>query len=133
MEKLIIYTSTTCPYCKNFKKELDKENIKYEEKITKDHQEEWDKVTSFTGMAMFPTVLYKNNYYIAGRDFGTPHNFIQQMKSYKDYKFNTNEVTLQKVKTLTYNINMAFGRLDQLIRRMENKLNIKEDEHKSTD
>ena len=55
------------------------------------------------------------------------------MKSYKDYKFNTNEVTLQKVKTLTYNINMAFSRLDQLIRRMENKLNIKEDEHKSTD
>ena len=40
-------------------------------------------------------------------------------------------ITLEKVKTLSYSINMAFGRLDQLLRQIETKLN-KEDEHKST-
>ena len=35
------------------------------------------------------------------------------------------------MKTFNYNINMAFGRLDQLLRQIETKINT--DEHKSTD
>ena len=40
---------------------------------------------------------------------------------------------LEKIKTLNYSIHMAFGRTDQLLRQIENKLNIKENEYKSTD
>ena len=36
------------------------------------------------------------------------------------------------MKTLNYNINMAFGKLDQMLRKIEDKLNTEEDEHKST-
>ena len=37
----------------------------------------------------------------------------------------------EKIKTLNYNMSMAFNRTDQLLKQIENKLNI-EDEHKST-
>ena len=39
---------------------------------------------------------------------------------------------LERIKTLNSNINTAFGRLDQLLRTIETKLNTEKDEHKST-
>ena len=37
-----------------------------------------------------------------------------------------------RIKTLNFHINTAFGRMDQLLRKIETKINT-EDEHKSTD
>ena len=44
----------------------------------------------------------------------------------------SDEESIERIKSLNYSINIAFGRLDQLLRAIETKLNTKEDEHKST-
>ena len=43
-----------------------------------------------------------------------------------------NRETLELVKTLNYNIFTAFNRLSAVLQQIENKLNTKENEHKST-
>ena len=79
MNKMKIYTSETCGYCKTLKEELNKNGF----------------------------------------------------DSYKKPVYSESRRTLEKIKTLHYGTNMAFSRLDQLLRKIETKIN-KEDEHKST-
>ena len=128
--KITIYTSETCPYCKQIKEELNKENIEFNEKLTKNYTEEWNNVTSLTGMPTIPTIYFQDNYFIPGRDFGNPQHLINILNNFKKSKFSINKQVFEKIKSLNYNINMAFGRLDKLLRQIETKINT--DEHKST-
>ena len=130
MEKITIYTNETCPYCKQIKEELNKENIEFNEKLTKNYIEEWNNVTSLTGMPTIPTIYFQDNYFIPGRDFGNPQHLINILNNFKKSKFSINKQVFEKIKSLNYNINMAFGRLDKLLRQIETKINT--DEHKST-
>ena len=130
MEKITIYTNETCPYCKQIKEELNKENIEFNEKLTKNYIEEWNNVTSLTGMPTIPTIYFQDNYFIPGRDFGNPQHLISILNNFKKSKFSINKQVFEKIKSLNYNINMAFGRLDKLLRQIETKINT--DEHKST-
>ena len=129
---MIIYTNETCPYCKQIKDELTKVNIEFEERLTSDFKDEWQDITSLTGIPTVPTVHYKNNYFIPGRDFnGAPH-LINIIKEFKSCSFSPETQVLERIKSLTYNIQVAFGRTDQLLRKIETKLNTEEkDEHKS--
>ena len=131
-EKIIIYTNEQCPYCKQVKEELEKNNIKFENRITEKYKDEWTEIAGLTGMPTTPTIYYKDSYFIPTRDFNNPQHLINILKNYKKSEFSESKQVLEKVKTLNSNINMAFGRLDQLLRQIENKLNIKENEHKST-
>ena len=65
LREVILYTKETCPYCINFKKVLDEEGIKYTEKeITqKGVREEFNKVATLTGQAVFPTIFTNDNYF----------------------------------------------------------------------
>ena len=130
MEKITIYTNETCPYCKQIKEELNNENIEFNEKLTKNYIEEWNNVTSLTGMPTIPTIYFQDNYFIPGRDFGNPQHLINILNNFKKSKFSINKQVFEKIKSLNYNINMAFGRLDKLLRQIETKINT--DEHKST-
>ena len=130
MDKITIYTNETCPYCKQIKEELNKENIEFNEKLTKNYIEEWNNVTSLTGMPTIPTIYFQDNYFIPGRDFGNPQHLINILNNFKKSKFSINKQVFEKIKSLNYNINMAFGRLDKLLRQIETKINT--DEHKST-
>tara|TARA_R110001583_G_C5334852_1_gene378754 strand:- start:23 stop:418 length:396 start_codon:yes stop_codon:yes gene_type:complete len=129
---MIIYTNETCPYCKQIKDELTKVNIEFEERLTSDFKDEWQDITSLTGIPTVPTVHYKNNYFIPGRDFnGAPH-LINIIKEFKSCSFSPETQVLERIKSLTYNIQVAFGRTDQLLRKIETKLNTEEkDEYKS--
>jgi glutaredoxin len=131
MKKVTIYTNETCPYCKQIKKELTEEGIKFQEKLTKD-AENWADITNLTGIPTVPTIEYNDNYFVAGRDFANGKHLIDIIKNFKKSKFPIGMQNLEKMKTLTYNMYAAFGRVDQLLRQIESKLNIKEDEHKST-
>ena len=130
---MIIYTNETCPYCKQIKDELIKVNIEFEERLTSNFKDEYQDITSLTGIPTVPTIHYKDNYFVPGRDFnGAPH-LINIIKEFKPCNFPVELQTLEKIKSLTYNIQVAFGRTDQLLRKIENKLNKEEkDEHKST-
>ena len=132
-EKITIYTNETCPYCKQIVEGFEKNNMDFEKRDTGEYKDTWQDIVSLTGMPTVPTIHYKENYFVPGRDFnGVPH-LINIIKEFKPCVFPPEVQMLEKIKGLTYNIQVAFGRTDQLLRQIENKLNTEEkDEHKST-
>ena len=133
MEKIIIYTNEQCPYCKQVKEELTKNEVEFENRFTKDFEDQWKNISGLTGMPTVPTIHYQDDYLVAGRDFPNPQMLVNILKNYTplSLNFSNERQVLERVKTLNYNIVTAFGRLDQLLRQIETKLNT--DEHKSTD
>ena len=67
LEGVIIYTNTTCPYCKNIKDLFEKENIEFEERNTSEHQDEWGAILRLTGTPSVPTIEYQGEYFSPGR------------------------------------------------------------------
>ena len=130
MEKIIIYTNEQCPYCKEIKEVLDKNNIEFKERLTKDWVEKWQDITSLTGMPTVPTIYFKINYFVPSRDFNNVQHLINILNNFEESKFSNEQQTFEKLKTLNHNINIAFGKTDQLLRQIET--NTKKDEHKST-
>ena len=129
--KLEIYTNETCPYCKQIKEELTKNNIEFEDKLTSDFEDEYQSIVSLTGMPTVPTIKYANEYFLPGRDFQNPQQLTNLLETFEVSKYDDSRRVLERVKTLNFHINTAFGRLDQLLRKIETKINT-EDEHKST-
>jgi glutaredoxin len=68
MSKITIYTNETCPYCKQVKEELKKNNIEFNNKLTSVHQEEWAKINDLTGMPTVPTLKIEKTYLVPARD-----------------------------------------------------------------
>ena len=132
-DKVIIYTNEQCPYCKQVKEELTKNNIEFENRFTKDFEDQWKSISSLTGMPTVPTIYYKDDYLVTGRDFPNPTMLVTILKNYDSLSlsFSHARQALERVRTLNYTMSMAFNRLDQLLRQIETKINT--DEHKSTD
>ena len=128
---ITIYTNNTCGYCKQLKDELNKNDIEFKEKLTSEFTVEWQDVVNLTGLPTTPTIKYKEEYFVPGRDYQNPQQLINILQSFPDSSYDYNRRAFERIKTLNYNINMAFGRLDQLLRQIETKINT--DEHKSTD
>tara|TARA_Y100000401_G_scaffold84425_1_gene69723 strand:- start:213 stop:590 length:378 start_codon:yes stop_codon:yes gene_type:complete len=122
MSEIIIYSNEQCPYCKQVKDRLDKENIKYINKFTKDYKKEWDNISNLTGIPQVPTIYFKDNYFVPGRDFGNEDHLINIINNFNTSSFSTERISLERIKTLNYSMNMAFGRLDQTLRQIEDKL-----------
>ena len=51
-----------------------------------------------------------------------PQQLIDTLKSFEKITFNESKQALERVKTLNYSMNVAFGRLDQMLRQIEDKL-----------
>ena len=132
MDKIEIYTNNTCPYCKQIKDELNKKNIKFEEKLTPDFTDEYQEIVNLTGIPTVPTIKYNDEYFIPGRDFQNAQQVINLLETFKVSQYDDSRRVLERIKTLNFHINTAFSRLDQLLRKIETKINIEEDEHKST-
>ena len=122
MNKIIIYTNETCPYCKQIKEELTKNNIEFENVLTSDEKDNWQAIVNLTGMPTVPTLNFNGDYLVPGRDFGNATNLVKLIQSYKESNFTIQEITLEKLKTLHYNISTAFNRTNQLLTQIENKL-----------
>jgi len=130
MNKIIIYTNETCPYCKQIKEELTKNNIEFKNVLTSDEKDNWQAIVNLTGMPTVPTINFNGNYLVPGRDFGNTDSLIKLIQNYKESNFTIQEITLEKLKTLHYNISTAFNRTNQILTQIETKINT--DEHKST-
>jgi glutaredoxin 3 len=128
MNKITIYTSETCPYCKQVKEELTKNNIEFDNILTSADGEEWQSIVNFTGMPTVPTICMNGEYFVPGRDFGNAELLVKLVQNYTPSLYTTSEVALEKLKTLNYNMSMAFNRTNQLLMQIETKLNIKDDE-----
>tara|TARA_R110001583_G_scaffold186088_1_gene346627 strand:+ start:314 stop:688 length:375 start_codon:yes stop_codon:yes gene_type:complete len=122
MNKIEIYTNETCPYCVQVKELLKKENIKFTEKLTSENTEEYQQIVNLTGIPTVPNVKYKNEYFIPGRDFQSPDQLLNIIKNYKKSNYSQAKITLERIKTLNYNINNAFNRLDQVLRQIDGKI-----------
>ena len=131
MNKIEIYTNNNCKYCQQLKDELSKNNIKFKEKLTSDFRDEYQQIVNLTGIPTTPTIKYEGEYFVPGRDYGNPQQLINLLETFKSSEYNDSRRVLERVKTLNFHINTAFGRLDQLLRKIETKINT--DEHKSTD
>ena len=131
MDKIEIYTNETCPYCKQIKEELTKKDIEFEDKSTSEFTGEYQQIVNLTGMPTIPTIKYKDEYFVPGRDFQNAQQLVNILETFESSNYNDSRKTLERIKTLNFNINTAFGRMDQLLRQIETKIN-KENEHKST-
>lgn len=127
MNKITVYTNETCPYCKLVKEALTKNNIEFEDILTSSAVEEWQSIVSFTGIPTVPTVCVNGEYFVPGRDFGSAELLVKLIQNYAPSLYTTSEVVLEKLKTLNYNMSMAFNRTNQLLTQIEAKLNIKDD------
>jgi len=131
-KEITIYTNETCPYCKTIKEKLKEENIKFTEKNVLKFTDEWSSINELTGMAQLPTLVFDKEYYIPGRDYFNPEHLISTIKESKKSKFNYSIRSFERIKTLNFNILSAFNQLQAVLSKIENKLNIEENEHKST-
>ena len=122
MNKIIIYTNETCPYCKQIKEELTKNNIEFENILTTDDPEEWQAIVNFTGMPTVPTICLNGEYFVPGRDFGNADLLIKLIQNYTPSLYTIEEVMLEKIKTLNYNMSMAFNRTNQILTQIETKI-----------
>tara|TARA_R110002167_G_scaffold108120_1_gene276207 strand:- start:195 stop:575 length:381 start_codon:yes stop_codon:yes gene_type:complete len=123
MKEIKIYTSNTCEYCKVVKNELEKNNIKFEEKIIDDWEEEWASVVKLTEMNMTPVINYKDSYFISGRDYGNPEQLVKILKVFKKSKFSESRQIDEKIKTLNYNMANAFNRMEEMLVQIDVQLN----------
>ena len=82
MSKPIIYTNETCLYCNQVKEELTKENIEFENRLTSDFTEEYQKIVNLTGMPTVPTINLGDEFFVAGRDFQNVQQLTNILKTY---------------------------------------------------
>ena len=122
MKKITVYTNETCPYCKQIKEELTKNNIEFENILTTDDPEEWQSIVNFTGMPTVPTICINGEYFVPGRDFGNADLLIKLIQNHTPSLYTTAENALEKIKTLNYNMSMAFNRTNQILTKIEEKL-----------
>ena len=122
MNKIIIYTNETCPYCKQIKEELTKNNIEFENMLTNDNRDKWNDIVSLTGIPSVPTIFYSEEYLVPGRDFRSAQHLVEVINNYKTTSFSAEKRTIEMLKTLNYNIGVAFSRTNQILTKIEEKL-----------
>ncbi len=127
MSTIKIYTNKNCKYCKQIKEELTNKNIDFVNKDTSEFKEEWGKIVNLTSLPTVPTIFYKNNYFVANRDFNNPQTVIDIIENFEELKIDNSVKCLEQLKTLNFNIATAFNRLEKVI-----NLNNINNEHKST-
>ena len=125
-EKITIYTSETCPYCKTIKEALEKEKIKFNERLISEFGEEWNNIGDLIGVSQLPTLVFNEEHFVPGRDFFNPEHLVSIIKASKKSKFDYSVRSFERIKTLNFNIFNAFNRLDLTLKNIENKLNDEE-------
>jgi len=119
---VIVYSNENCPYCKNIKNQFEENEVCFEERDTTEHAEEWIDVHRLTGIPSVPTIKYKNEYFVPGRDFNNPMGLIQILSAFKPSTFDKQTHILEKLTTLNYHFSQAMNHLSQQVRTMDDKL-----------
>ena len=115
-QKIIVYTNENCPYCKQVKEKLTESDIKFTERLIteKDFSEEWNDITYLTGMPTVPTMKFKKEYFVAGRDFMHPDHLIAIINEFNKTKHDLAKLTFERLKTLNFNMS--------ILRNLEEKI-----------
>ena len=121
-EKIIVYTNSNCSNCKQLKDILEQKNIDFVEKVTDNFKEEWNQVMYAIGVGITPTVLFKNTYFVPGRDFNNPNQVVEMLNYFEKPTLDNDILILERIKTLNYNIATTLTDLDRVIKNINNKL-----------
>ena len=121
MNKIQVYSNNTCPYCKQVKALLNKNNIEFDDLLTENNKNPWQSIVNLTGMPTVPTICLNGEYLAPGRDFANADHLIQQIKDYTLSPYSKEEIILEKLKTLNYNMSIAFNRTNQILTKIEEK------------
>ena len=121
-EKVIVYSNPNCSYCKQLKDVLEQKGVDFVEKLKDDFVEEWNQVMYVVGMGVTPTVLFKGTYFVPGRDFNNPNQLVEMLRYFSQPELNNDELVLERIKTLNYNIVTTLRDLDRVIKEINNKL-----------
>ena len=133
--EIVMYTTETCGYCTELKKQFKERKVKYTEKPKEKYEQDWYKKVDSTGLALLPTVVVNNTNLLPGRDFQNPDqlfNIIDYITGteYKEISFE--EKTNESLKTLAYNVSAVLNRMAGQLNNIEEKLNKEDDGNKST-
>tara|TARA_R100000544_G_C2170109_1_gene31814 strand:- start:42 stop:431 length:390 start_codon:yes stop_codon:yes gene_type:complete len=129
MNKIIIYSNETCPYCKQIKELLTTNKIEFENRFTSEYKNEWQEIVNLVGMSTVPTILFEGEYLVPSRDFGNPDGLLHVLNNYVPSSFTKERLILEKIKTLNFNMSMAFNKTSQILTEIENKLKPENNEH----
>tara|TARA_R110000765_G_scaffold301009_1_gene395540 strand:- start:36 stop:482 length:447 start_codon:yes stop_codon:yes gene_type:complete len=123
-----VYSQKNCKYCDNIKTALKENNIEFEESDIGDVRDEWNKLTRVIGMALTPTIKFKDEVWVPSRDFRSPEELIKRIEYFKEFPLpeptedEKTEMLLNAFKNIgmsLQNINMTLGqmrtKLDQLV------------------
>ena len=123
-----VYSQKNCKYCDNIKTALKENNIEFEESDIGDVRDEWNKLTRVVGMALTPTIQFKDEVWVPSRDFRSPEELIKRIEYFKEFPLpeptedEKTEMLLNAFKNIgmsLQNINMTLGqmrtKLDQLV------------------
>jgi len=115
-----IYTLGNCGYCKTVKAFLNTNNIEFEECPTVEYKNDWNEIGYLTGMSTTPTIVIEDKILIPGRDFRSPDHLLNIIMDNTVNNIDDSKLILERLKTLTYNIYSAFGRIDTILKQIEN-------------
>ena len=115
MEEIKIYTNETCNFCKELKTSLDEKDVKYTNINTSNNKEEWQKVVDITFIPTVPTVLYKDTYCVAGRDFNNAQQCAGALKHFADPDYIAPSLEVQTLESIK-NLNAQLNKLFQIYR-----------------
>ena len=94
-DEIVIYTNETCSTCKITKETLEKNKIKFTEKLISRNQSNWNKIMGLTGLSVVPTVIFKDTYFIPGRDYPNPEFLVGILKNYNGGDFPKDQMLLE--------------------------------------
>ena len=121
-EKITIYTSETCPYCKEIKDLLKENEIDFTEKLTSEHVEEWSQITELLAMGQLPTLSFNKEFFVPGRDYMNPEHLVQLIKNYKKSKYNYSIKSYERIKSMNSQMGQAIQQLFVKINNIESQL-----------
>ena len=143
LKEVTLFTSATCPYCKQLKEALDNEGVKYIEKTNDKYPLEWAKVAGLTGIAVFPTIEIEENYLVPRRDFQQIPQGVNMIIGLANPDLEKPSDTVRMIeglKTLNYHMSTAFQQLDSkmkpitmFIENIQNQIEEEEIEEKKSE
>ena len=68
-----------------------------------------------------PTIYSKDNYFVPSRDYNTPEQLVQIMKSQDKFDTSNELRSKEAIKTLIYSINQGFGRMFNEIKQLKDE------------
>ena len=140
IEKITIYTSETCPYCKEIKDLLKENEIDFTEKLTSEHVKEWNQITELLVMGQLPTLSFNKEFFVPGRDYMNSKHLIQLIKDHKKSKYDYSIRSYECIKSMNAQMAQAVQQLFVKINNIESQLKGEKDscqnnhnnEHEST-